>query len=106
MSRSSRVIFTDNKQSDRGIMSFILAVISLCSVLFCVIYSYVKGGGVIQLRFGAALALTLVFSVIGIVLGALSRSEADTYRALPTLGLILNTLSVLFLAALLWIGLS
>lgn len=87
-------------------MSFILAVISLCSILFNIIYSFAMEGAVISVRFGAALVLALIFSVIGIVLGVLSRAEADRFRFFPTAGLILNVAIILFLAVLLWIGMN
>ena len=106
MSSKSRIIFTTNRQSDRGIMSVILGCISFASLVFGVVYSYANSGAVIRERFGAGLLLTLVFSIIGLTLGMLARSEVDRYKAMPLLGITLNLLIIIVLAMFLWIGLN
>ena len=105
MARRSRIIFTNNEQSDRGIMSVILGVICICSLLYSCIYSYLKEGEVVEHRFGAALILTLFFAIAGLILAALGRNAADRYKLIPTIGIVLNSAVILALAFILWIGL-
>ncbi len=104
MSRG-RIIFTTNKQSDRGIMSLVLGIISLLSLLYCLIFSYVREGEVIRERFGAGLILTLIFCIAGELLGVYSRSEADRYKLVPTLGILINGIVLVSLGMILWVGL-
>lgn len=87
-------------------MSVILGLINLVSLGFGVVYSYTKAGEIMSSRFGAALILSLIFSVIGLTLGMLARSETDRYKAMPLLGITLNLLIIVVLAAFLWIGLN
>ena len=74
--------------------------------MFGLIYSYSKAGEIMPLKFGAALILSLLFSMIGLTLGMFARSETDRYKAMPLLGITLNLLIIIILAAFLWIGLN
>lgn len=85
-------------------MSLILGTISALSLIYAIIFSYVKGGEISD-RFGPALFVTLVMAVAGLILGAFARNEADKLRFIPTLGVILNSIAIITLGALLWVGL-
>jgi len=104
MARKNRVIFTDNKQSDRGIMSVILGSLCAISLLYCIITSYRLEGEVPE-RFGGALVVTLVFALTGLALGIVSRMDTTKFKLLPTIGIIINGLETILLGFLLWIGL-
>lgn len=104
MSRNNRVIFTDNKQSSKGIMSVILGTISLISLIYCFSVSYHTEGAVSE-RFGPALIVTLVFAIVGMVLGVAGRREIDKFKLIPTIGIITNGVAVVVLGFLMWIGL-
>jgi len=104
MSRKRRIIFTDNKQSDRGIMSLILGVICVLSLLYSMIAS-LRLEGELSIRYGAALFMTLVFGIAGLALGIVARRDGTKFKLIPTVGIIVNGLVVFFLAVLLWIGL-
>lgn len=105
MSRKARVIFTDKKISDRGIMSVVLGGICVLSQLYSFFVSYLHEGEV-PARFGAALFLTLLFAVVGLSLGISAFKDIDKKRLLPFLGIVLNGVTVIILAFLLWIGLQ
>ena len=86
-------------------MSLVLGILCAGSVTYSLIASYIKQGEV-NSRFGAALLVTLLMSVIGLILGWLACSDADKRKAIPTVGVILNVIVILGLGALLWIGLN
>ena len=87
-------------------MSVILGCISFASLIFGVVFSYANSGDVMKERFGAAMLLTLIFSIIGLTLGMFARNETDRYKAMPLLGITLNLLIIVVLTAFLWIGLN
>ncbi len=105
MARKNRLIFTNNEQSDKGIMSLILGVICVLSLIYGFVVSYVRQGEIND-RFGSALFVTLILSVIGIVLGVLARYDTDKFKVIPTVGIVVNTIVILTLGFLLWIGLN
>ena len=105
MAKRRRVIFTDNKQSDRGIMSIILGGLCTVSLFYCFIVSYRMDGAVPE-RFGAALFITLIFAIAGLSLGIVSRMDVTKFKLVPTIGIVVNAVAVCVLAFLLWIGLK
>ena len=105
MARKNRIIFTAQEQSDKGIMSLALGVLCLLSVLYSLIVSYIRQGEIAS-RFGGALFVTLILAVIGLILGALARTDIDKRKLIPTLGVIINVMVILMLGAVLWIGLN
>ncbi len=86
-------------------MSVILGVICTISLIFIFITSYIRQGEIPE-RFGAALVVTLVFAVAGLVLGALARMDGDRFKFIPTLGVVINALVVIVMGVVLWIGLN
>lgn len=100
-----RVIFTDNKQSKRGIMSLVLAVIGVSSLVYSLVISYKLEGKVPQ-SFGGALVVTLIMAVVGFCLGVAARLDGSKFRLVPMLGIIFNFLLIIALGALLWVGLK
>jgi len=100
-----RVIFTNNKQSKRGIMSTVLCVLCTVSVIYSLVYSY-KLGGNVPSTFGGALVVTLIMAFTGLGLGVSAYLDISKYRLLPMIGIIVNGLNVLILGVILWIGLN
>lgn len=105
MSRKPRIIFTDNKRSKRGIMAIVLAVICICSLLYSFIYSYHTEGNIAS-TFGGALVVTLIMAVVGICLGVSAGMDNSKFKLFPTIGTVLNSIVLVILAGLLWIGLK
>jgi len=100
-----RIIFTDNRQSKRGIMSVVLSTISLSSLLYSFIFSF-RHEGEVPDTFGGALVVTLVMSVIGLGLGISARRDTSRFKMLPTIGIAINTLVIILLGFMLWVGLD
>lgn len=101
---NKRIIFTNNKQSKRGIMSAVLCVLCTASLLFSIITSY-HNEGVVPATYGSALVVTLVMAFTGLGLGISAFMDVSKYRLLPTIGIVINTIDVLVLGVLLWVGL-
>ncbi|MBO4898672.1 MAG: hypothetical protein J5509_00110 [Lachnospiraceae bacterium] len=105
MARKNRIIFSSRDQSDKGIMSLVLGILSMVSLAYAGIVSYIRQGEVPD-KFGSALFVTFVFAAIGLILGGLARNEADKLKTIPTVAMILNGLAILALGFFLWIGLN
>ena len=86
-------------------MSLVLGIIGILSILYAGIVSYLRQGEIPD-RFGAALFVTLLLEFVGLLLGGLAHREADKLQTIPTVGLILNCITVLALGFFLWIGLN
>ena len=100
-----RYMFTDNRHPEKGVMSTILGCISVGALACAVVFTY-RDGGEAQLRYAAAALVAAIFSVIGFVLGIMSRFERDIFKLFPNLGIILNLLSIIFVVFLLVLGLT
>lgn len=90
-----RYMFTDNRHPEKGIMSAVLGFISVGAMALSVVFTY-RDGGQAQLRYAAAAFVAAIFSVVGLVLGIMSRFEKDIFKLFPNLGIALNLLSILF----------
>ncbi len=100
-----RYMFTDNRHPEKGIMSAVLGCISVAALVCAVFFTY-KNGGQALIQYAAATLVAAVFSVCGLVLGIMSRFEKDIFYLFPNLGIVLNLISVLFIAFLLMLGLG
>ncbi|MBQ6806047.1 MAG: hypothetical protein IJO97_01285 [Lachnospiraceae bacterium] len=103
MSRKNSYIFTNKNHSQKGIMATILGVISLVSLIYAIAMSY-KKDGVIPSQYGAATLLVTIFSLTGVVLGVISKTERDKYYIFSYLGIILNVLALAVVSAILYAG--
>ena len=95
-----RYMFTDNRHPEKGVMSAILGCISVTALAFAVVFTY-RDGGQAQIRYAAAALVAAIFSVVGFVLGIMSRFERDIFKLFPNLGIILNLISIIFVVFLL-----
>ncbi|MBR6315513.1 MAG: hypothetical protein IKR58_00755 [Lachnospiraceae bacterium] len=84
-------------------MSAVLGLISLVAVIACVVVSY-KSHGVVSERIGAALFLSVVFSVSGLIMGIHAHMDDDLLLLFPKIGIALNTLSVIACGVILYAG--
>lgn len=101
--KRSGYIFTARKHPEKGIMSAILGAISLISLATAVVLTYHNGGSA-QPQYGAVAVLVLIFALVGLVLGVLSRMEKDNYYFFPHLGIGLNFFSLAILSLILNAG--
>ncbi len=90
-----RYVFTDNRHPEKGIMSTILGVISAGALGAAVLFTY-NNGGRAEPQYAAAALVAAVFSVVGFILGIMSKRERDIFNLFPNLGITLNLLCILF----------
>lgn len=96
-------MFTNKSHPQRGIMSAILGILSDGAIGLAV-FSAFKAGGEASMRLASSVLLALVFALVGLTLGILSRMEKDRFYFFPNVGILLNSLAVIVVAFILYIG--
>lgn len=84
-------------------MSTILGVISLVTLVYAIIMSYLKAGNIPR-QYGAAALLVMIFAFVGIVLGVISKTERDKFYFFTYLGIALNVLALAVISVILYAG--
>ena len=84
-------------------MAAILGVIANVSIVLAVYFTF-QNKGVAPMQYGTVILLSLVFAVVGFVLGIRSNLEKDIYRLFPVLGIVLNSIALLAGGFILYIG--
>lgn len=97
-------IFTDKKNPRLGIMSTILGLIAVVSIVAAVYFTYIAKG-VAPMQYGMVIFLSVLYAIIGIVIGIRALLEKDIFRFFPIMGLVLNGIAVLIGGAILYLGL-
>lgn len=100
---SRKYIFTDKKESKRGIMSTVLGTIALIS-LFLAIYGTFENQGQPLTKYAVAVFFALLFALTGFVLGVLSKMEQDCFYLFSWTGIVLNLLAVIGIGFILYAG--
>lgn len=103
MKKRKGYIFTNKRHSERGIMSVLLAVISLVSLGIVVMKAY-QTEGTAPAGSGATGLLALLYSVVGIVLGIVTTRDKGYYRFFPVLGTVLNGIVIGLVCLILHFG--
>ena len=88
-------MFTNKSQSERGIMSTVLGILSDVSIGLAVFSSF---------RIGTVILVAMLFSIAGLVFGILSRMEKDKFYFFPDLGILLNGIGVCATGFILYAG--
>lgn len=101
--KKKHYIFTDKKNPPRAVMSTILGIISIASIIIVVFLTF-RAGGVAKRQYGTSLLLALIFSMIGEVLGVLSKTEKDMFYFFSYLGIVLNLLAIAAISVILYAG--
>lgn len=96
-------MFTNKSHPQRGIMSTILGILSDGAIGLAV-FSAFKAGGQASMRLASLVLMALIFSLVGLTLGILSRLERDRFYFFPNVGILLNSLAVIAVAFILYIG--
>lgn len=96
-------MFTNKSHPQRGIMSTILGILSDGAIGLAV-FSAFKAGGQASMRLASSVLMALIFSLVGLTLGILSRLERDRFYFFPNVGILLNSLAVIAVAFILYIG--
>ena len=98
-----KYIFTNKKQSKKGIMSAVLGIIALVSLFFAV-YETFRNQGQALVKYGVAALFALLFALAGIVLGIMSKMEEDRFYLFSYLGIILNLLAIAGIGFIIYAG--
>lgn len=98
-------MFTNKSHSERGKFSAALGGISFASMCLVIYMSY-KQAGAMSPKLGAAAVFALLFSIAGEVMGIMSRMEKDRFYLFPNIGILLNTIVILLVGFLFYLGVS
>ena len=98
-----KYIFTNKKESKKGIMSAVLGIIALVSLIFAV-YETFRNQGQALVKYGVAALFALLFALAGIVLGIMSKMEEDRFYLFSYLGIILNLLAIAGIGFIIYAG--
>ena len=103
MAKKNSYMFTNKQHTQKGIMSTILGVISLTTLAYAVVMSYLKAGDIPR-QYGAAAMLVMIFAFVGITLGVVSKTERDKFFFFSSLGIALNVLALAVISVILYAG--
>lgn len=103
MAKKNSYMFTSKQHTQKGIMSTILGIISLGTLAYAVVMSYLKAGDIPR-QYGAAAMLVMIFAFIGIILGVVSKTERDKFFFFTYLGIVLNVLALAVISIILYAG--
>ena len=84
-------------------MSTILGVISLATLAYAIIMSYLKAGNIPR-QYGAAALLVMIFAFAGIAPGVISKTERDKFDLFAYIGITLNLLALIVISVILYAG--
>jgi len=96
-------IFTNKRYSEKSIMSTILGLISLGAILAAVYLTFTAGGEA-MVGYGVTALLSTVFSIVGLVLGIMSRMEKDKFYFFSYVGIVANLLAVVSIGYIIYAG--
>lgn len=103
MAKKNSYMFTNKQHTQKGIMSTILGVISLATLAYAVVMSYLRAGDIPR-QYGAAAMLVMIFAFVGIMLGVVSKTERDKFYLFSYLGIVLNVLVLAVISVILYAG--
>lgn len=103
MSKKNSYMFTNKQHTQKGIMATILGVISLVTLAYAIVMSYLKAGNVPR-QYGAAVLLVMIFAFVGIALGVISKTERDKFYLFSYLGIALNVAALIVISVILYAG--
>lgn len=96
-------IFTDKKNPKWGIMSTILGLVAGVSIGLAVHRTYLNRGTALM-QYGAVVLLSMIYAVVGFILGIRSLMEQDIFRFFPIVGIFLNVLAVIAGGIIIYLG--
>ena len=96
--RREKAKFSGRTHSKRGIVSFVLGIMSIIAFLSLINYTFIlKGQG--SKYIGSIGIFVFMMTIVGLILGIKGLREEDVYKMAPLIGLILNIISILILMA-------
>lgn len=103
--RKTGYMFTNKRHSGKGMASAFLGCLDLV-YLFLVILFCFQAKGNASARDAAVTMFALVFSLIGFVIGILSRIEKDRFYLFPDIGIATNFIVIVLIVYMLVLGVS
>ena len=103
MAKKNSYMFTSKQHTQKGIMSTILGIISLATLAYAIIMSYLRAGDIPR-QYGTAAMLVMIFAFVGIILGVVSKTERDKFFFFTYLGIVLNVLALVVISVILYAG--
>lgn len=101
--KKNSYMFTNKQHTQKGIMSTILGVISLATLGYAIVMSYLKSGDIPR-QYGTAAMLVMFFAFAGVALGVVSKTERDKFYLFTYLGIVLNVLALAVISVILYAG--
>lgn len=97
-------MFTSKHQSENGIISMTIGLISFISMISCILIAY-AGRGEAGKNLGGVGMFAALGDILGIIAGALSLRERDVFKWIPRIGMWLNIVVLILWALLIILGL-
>lgn len=101
--RKRKIIYSNKEHTKKGIFSTVLAGLSFVFLILMIVVSYLRKGE-IGGSFGATAVLCTVFSAVGIILGAMGKSEPEKFYLFSYLGIGWNIVDLLIVSSILYAG--
>ncbi len=101
--KKKRKIYTDKKHAVKGIVATILAVAALL-VFAAVVYISFKNGGEAEMWIGSMALISILFGVVGLILGLMSFKSENSYKLFAQIGSFLNVFVLLIWGLIYMIG--
>lgn len=98
-----KFIFTDKKESKKGIFSAALGAMSFVSLILTVYFTW-QNQGTAYVRYGVVALLCLIFSIAGLVSGIMARTEEDKFYLFAWIGIVLNALTLAGIGFIVYAG--
>ena len=95
-------IFTDKRESKKGILSAVLGAMSLISVFLTVYFTW-QNHGTAYVRYGVVALLCLIFSSLTLEVGVFLLEE-DKFYLFAWIGIVLNALTLLGIGGIVAVG--
>ncbi|MCL2718886.1 MAG: DUF6142 family protein [Lachnospiraceae bacterium] len=96
-------IFTNKDNAKKGIMATVLGVISITTLILIIHFSFLRKG-VVPERYAAAMLITAIFSLTGIILGVIGFFEKEKFHLFPGIGLALNMIAIGLIGFIIYSG--
>lgn len=84
-------------------MSTVFGLIAGTSVIYSLREVFLAQGQA-MVRYGMAVLFSLIFALVGIVLGVMSRMEQDRFHVFSWIGIVLNALTILGIGFMIYAG--
>lgn len=96
-------IYTNKKQSVKGIMSSFFGALSTISYVLCIYKSYLTRGEDVT-RYSTVSFFATIFMIVGFLLFVWSTFETDTFWLFRIIGVVLNIMALIALSTIFYAG--